>query len=140
VSEDDSPRKIKVVDRRWFTDDGELRQDRPVERTPTVPETAPPARPQAGAPEAAADAPSSPADAPVTNPAFLELVATLAQQAELFLIGAEGFPKQPEQAKRLIDYLGVLEVKTRGNLSAEESQLLSSIVFQLRTVYVQSRG
>lgn len=140
MSEDDSPRKIKVVDRRWFTDDGELRQDRPVERAPTAPETAHPERPQAGAPEAAPGAPSPPADAPVTNPAFLELVATLAQQAELFLTGAEGFPKQPEQAKRLIDYLGVLELKTRGNLSAEESQLLSNIVFQLRTVYVQSRG
>jgi len=140
VSEGDSPRKIKVVDRRWFTDDGELRQDRPIERTTTKddpPRTAGPVA-EPSRPAAGASSPSS--KAPATNPAFLELVATLAQQAELFLTGAEGFPKQPEQAQRLIDYLGVLEMKTRGNLSAEESQLLSDIVFQLRTLYVQSRG
>lgn len=140
MSEGDSPRKIKVVDRRWFTDDGELRQDRPIERSTTTDEPSRPVGAQAEPPRSAAGAPSPGSNAPVTNPAFLELVATLAQQAELFLTGAEGFPKQPEQAQRLIDYLGVLEMKTRGNLSAEESQLLSNIVFQLRTLYVQSRG
>ncbi len=140
MSEGDSPRKIKVVDRRWFTDDGELRQDRPIEPTTTGDEPSPAAGPTIESPRPTAGGPSATSDAPVTNPAFLELVATLAQQAELFLTGAEGFPKQPEQAQRLIDYLGVLEMKTSGNLSAEESQLLSNIVFQLRTLYVQSRG
>lgn len=140
MSEDDSPRKIKVVDRRWFTDDGQLRQDRPVEPTAATSEPKPAAGPKTEPQRPASGAPNAGAEKPATNPAFLELVATLAQQAELFLTGAEGFPKQPEQAQRLIDYLGVLEAKTRGNLSAEESQLLSNIVFQLRKLYVQSRG
>ena len=140
MSEDDSPRKIKVVDRRWFTDDGELRPDRPVERPATASEPPSAEGPASAAPRRGDDTPPKATGAPVTNPAFLELVATLAQQAELFLTGAEGFPKQPDQAQRLIDYLGVLEMKTRGNLSAEEAQLLSNIVFQLRTLYVQSRG
>jgi hypothetical protein len=30
-----------------------------------------------------------------------------------------------------------LESKTRGNLSTEEQQVLSNVVFQLRTLYVQ---
>ncbi len=69
---------------------------------------------------------------------FLELVAMLAHQAELLVLGAEGFPAQPAEARRLIDYLGALEEKTSGNLSAEESKILSDIIFQLRTLFVQS--
>jgi hypothetical protein len=37
----------------------------------------------------------------------------------------------------MIDYLGALESKTRGNLSAEEQQILSNVIFQLRALYVQ---
>ncbi len=45
-----------------------------------------------------------------------------------------------EQAeKRMIDYLGVLENKTRGNLSSEEEKILSNIVFQLRTAFLQRK-
>jgi uncharacterized membrane protein YgcG len=62
----------------------------------------------------------------------------LAHQAELLLLGAEGFPAQPTEARRLIDYLGALEEKTKGNLTSEEAQVLSSIIFQLRTLFVQS--
>jgi hypothetical protein len=65
-------------------------------------------------------------------------VATLAQQAELLMVGGQGLPRQPEQARRLIDYLGILEAKTRGNLSAEESQILSNVVFQLRSLFLQA--
>ena len=63
----------------------------------------------------------------------------LAQQAELLLVGGEGFPAKPAEAKRTIDYLGVLETKTRGNLSAEEASALSNIVFQLRTAFLQRK-
>jgi hypothetical protein len=62
----------------------------------------------------------------------------LAQQAEFMMVGAEGLPAQPLQARRLIDYLGVLETKTKGNLSNDEAQLLSNLVYQLRTMYVQA--
>ncbi len=61
----------------------------------------------------------------------------LAQQAALLIEGAEGFPAQPDQARRVIDYLSVLEEKTRGNLSREEEQALAEVVFQLRTLYVK---
>ena len=56
----------------------------------------------------------------------------------MLMTGVPGYPKQPEQAKRMIDYLGVLESKTRGNLSAEEEQILSNVLFQLRSLYVQA--
>ena len=61
----------------------------------------------------------------------------LAGQAELLMVGAEGLPAQPEDAQRLIDYLGVIETKTAGNLSKEEGQVLSNILYHLRSLYLQ---
>lgn len=39
-------------------------------------------------------------------------------------------------AQQMIDILGLLEVKTRGNLTAEERQLLDQVLFELRMRYV----
>ncbi|MBI3092334.1 MAG: DUF1844 domain-containing protein [Candidatus Tectomicrobia bacterium] len=39
-------------------------------------------------------------------------------------------------AKQTIDILGVLEEKTRGNLSDDEAQLLSNLLYDLRMRYV----
>jgi hypothetical protein len=41
-------------------------------------------------------------------------------------------------AKHAIDLLTVLEEKTKGNLSAEEDQLLESLLFDLRLRYVEA--
>jgi len=45
-------------------------------------------------------------------------------------------------ARQEIDLLGILEEKTRGNLTGEEERLLSHILFELRTRYlaVRARG
>lgn len=138
-------RKIKVVDRRWFDESGEVRPDRPAPRPEPVVETPPEPTPEP--PERRSEAPKTSAETPpaaaagaqpATSPLFVELVATLGQQAEMLMTGVSGYPKQPEQAKRMIDYLGVLESKTRGNLSAEEEQILSNVLFQLRSLYVQA--
>ena len=149
----DASEKIKVVDRRRFTDDGDIRPDwapepaadrGPAEESPEPlvqepqpppPDPTPPQRESAPPPTPQSDLENSQASSPL----FLELVNDLAQQAALFIEGAQGFPAQPEQAQRLIDYLGMLESKTRGNLSAEESQILSNVVFQLRSIYVQKQ-
>ncbi len=42
-------------------------------------------------------------------------------------------------AKQTIDMLGMLEQKTRGNLTEEESQLLKSILHELRLLYVKEK-
>lgn len=42
-----------------------------------------------------------------------------------------------EIARSLIDTLGMIEEKTRGNLSDEEHQLLSGILTDLRIRFVQ---
>ena len=45
-----------------------------------------------------------------------------------------------EQAKYLIDVLGVIEEKTRGNLSADEDRLLKDALYQLRMRYMAKAG
>jgi len=149
---DGGSRKIKVVDRRRFDETGDLRPDRPqpvkpepaAEPPETTTMTEPPA---AKEPIGAADAPPAqeapPPQEPVlgatSSPLFMELVAGLAQQAEILLVGGQGIQAQPEEAQRVIEYLAMLETKTAGNLSAEEKKVLSGVVFQLRSLYVQQK-
>jgi hypothetical protein len=42
-------------------------------------------------------------------------------------------------AQQMIDILALLETKTRGNLTAEERQLLDQILYELRLRYVEVR-
>ena len=44
------------------------------------------------------------------------------------------------QAKYLIDLLGVLEDKTKGNLSVDEERLLKDALYQLRMQYLKKSG
>jgi hypothetical protein len=137
----DGQRKIKVVDRRRFDEEGELRPDRPApEPKPAESRREPEQSPATPPPrnEVATDSGSAkPGSGSGSSPVFMELIAALAQQAEILISGAQGLPAQPEEAQRVIDYLSVLETKTRGNLTAEEAQVLSNVVFQLRALYVQ---
>ena len=41
-----------------------------------------------------------------------------------------------EQARYLIDTLGLLQEKTKGNLTKEEAQLLEGVLYELRMKYV----
>ena len=43
-------------------------------------------------------------------------------------------------AQQMIEILGLLELKTRGNLSAEERQLLEQILYELRLRWVAATG
>jgi uncharacterized protein DUF1844 len=53
---------------------------------------------------------------------------------------ATGRPGPPNlaAAQQIIDILALLEQKTRGNLTAEERQLLEQIVYELRMRYVEA--
>ena len=43
-------------------------------------------------------------------------------------------------AKQTIDILGMLEEKTRGNLTADEESMLKNILYDLRMLYVKEKG
>ena len=47
-------------------------------------------------------------------------------------------PPDLEAASQVIDLLAMLEEKTRGNLTAEERQLLDQILFELRMRFVEA--
>ena len=82
-------------------------------------------------------------EAPLELPpaTFPILVTTFATQA-MAALGQlpdpiEGKPVvRKELAKFQIDMLGVLEEKTKGNLSAEESSMLTDVLHQLRMAFV----
>jgi hypothetical protein len=155
AEEEEKP--IRVVDRRMFTADGELRSDYQPEETKT--EESRPSRPAAPPPPPAApprpepppgppaedggEAPG-PDDRPPAEPrgAFALLVQMLAMPAyaSLGLVPdpATGRARVDRTAAReMIDLLAVLEQKTRNNLSFEESNFLSRVLYDLRLAFVE---
>ena len=78
------------------------------------------------------------------EPDFNFFITTLALQASIAL-GQIPNPatsqkeEDPSQAKFLIDTLGMLKEKTKGNLSVEETNLLENILYELRMQYL-SKG
>ncbi len=78
------------------------------------------------------------------DPDFNFFVTTLALQASIFL-GVIPNPatnkneEDTQQAKFIIDTLGMLREKTKNNLSPEESRLLENVLYELRVQYV-SKG
>ena len=141
MTEEDKP--IRVVDRRMFTSEGDLRPDYEAEEKEEPPKPAPPPPPQADAPASGKKpAPEpAPASAEAGEGGFLEILRSLGTTAYAALglvpdpTGARR--RDPAVARQMIDWLGVLEQKTRGNLSFEESDLLARILFELRTAYVE---
>lgn len=146
----DEEKPIKVSDFRMFTPEGELRpeyQDLPDAPVPPPVPEAPtaPAVPTGVAPAPAAEVPApEPADGPATDPQFLELIRSIATSA----YAALGFLAEPGQpvradlagARRIIEWIGALERKTRKNLSFEEQDMLSRALYELQMAFVEASG
>jgi len=149
---EESESGFRVQDRRRFDADGNLRPPEsedaprsasskadPAEAARPTPEPGP-----AGAPRSDASAPD--ADEGAGSVGFTELVLSIATNALAFL-GREGpgddatvdAPKvNLRLASQNIDILAMLEAKTRGNLSKAESDLLNSVLYDLRTLYLET--
>jgi len=74
-------------------------------------------------------------------PDFSFFITTLSLQASIALgqIANPATNKTEQdlvQAKFLIDTIGMLEDKTKGNLKPEESKLLENLLYELRSVYL----
>lgn len=75
---------------------------------------------------------------------FAMLVSSLSMQA-MIALGELPHPQSNErlvdldQARSLIDVLGILQEKTKGNLTPEETSLLDGVLYELRMKYV-SKG
>lgn len=79
------------------------------------------------------------------EPSFSIFVSSLSMQALIFL-GEIDNPithKKEEnlnQARYIIDTLTMLKEKTKGNLTANEANLLDNVLYELRTKYTAKAG
>ena len=148
---DGQPQGFKVSDRR-------KRYEEPAADTPGTPPTPEPP-PQAAQP--AAEPTAGPADLElgpdqdlnepgggpgVPGPAdFLQLVGKLYQEGLAFM-GLFDDPKTGQSMANFpiaswhIDILGILEEKTKGNLTEEEAKLIKEAVANLKVTFVRATG
>ena len=76
---------------------------------------------------------------------FVAFIYSLASNAAVHFgdlpdpITNEQRPPDLEAAAQLIELLAMLEEKTRGNLTAEERQLLETVIFELRMRFVEAK-
>ena len=131
---------FRVIDRRPFTAEGELRQDvieqeeREARREAVARTPAPPAEQSKASPP--------PPDGPKPSPAFENLVRMLGSNAAMVL-GAYADPRtgqpviDPDAARELIDMLDALYEKTKGNLAPEEDTLILDLAGKLKMTYLE---
>lgn len=149
---------FKVIDRRLFNTEGEIR-DEAVREERRKQETEP-ASPSLNAPaggaqkketaaakssqkaEAARPAPAAEADQPKPSRGFQMLINFVAQNAAM-LLGAYPDPRsgQPmldlEGARELIDMLDALREASRGNLASDDERLLLDVLGSLKLSYME---
>lgn len=149
---------FKVVDRRLFTKDGELRKDA-VEQERREEEAAKARKPAPSAQSSSKQAPPAPAPAPVATAGSAEaataeddaiqpsrnfqmLVDFLTRNAAAMLGGmADPRTGQPfldlEGAREMIDMLDALREKTRGNLAKADEELLIEVLGSLKLSFME---
>ena len=138
--EKEDDKKFKVVDRRRFTSEGELKADAPPDRPRPVAPLEPPAA--ASAPKSGGKDRPHQSQEPASGIDFMTFVASLATNA-LAAMGAlpegraQGVPVDPEMAREYIDIISMLQEKTRGNLVPQEEQALQRLLTELRMHYVE---
>jgi Domain of unknown function (DUF1844) len=141
VAEHKQDEAFRVIDRRPFTAEGDLRKEVVEEEEREAKREA--AKHPAAPPEAEkAVVPPPPAETPKRIPAFENLVRMLGSNAAMVL-GAYADPRtgqpmiDPEAARELIDMLDALHEKTKGNLAPEEDTLLLDLLGKLKMTYLE---
>ncbi|MCB0324999.1 MAG: DUF1844 domain-containing protein [Bdellovibrionales bacterium] len=145
--ESQDPRGFRVVDKRRFTEAGDLRAESAPsekrERMQEQPRAERPPRPTGEATELTGEAEmGSPDYAPTLDfPSFLVSLATQA----MMMMGEMPHPDSNamhvnlDAARQTVDIIAILEEKTRGNLTAQEERLMAEILSSLRMAYVKKR-
>jgi hypothetical protein len=129
---------FKVIDRRPFTAEGDLRKEAVAEkeREERAQKAAEPPKPAAAPPVA------PPPETPKPNRGFESLIRMLGSNAAMVL-GAYADPRtgepmiDPEAAREFIDMLDALHEKTKGNLAPEEDTLLLDLLGKLKMTYLE---
>jgi len=148
VAENNQEDNFRVIDRRPFTSEGELRPDVVAEQEKEShrEEIKEVAKEKANAAAAGTGGekvgmPPS-ADAQKKSPAFENLIRMIGSNAAMVL-GAYADPRtgqpviDPDAARELIDMLDALHEKTKGNLAPEEENLLLDLLGKLKMTYLE---
>jgi hypothetical protein len=165
VGQEHKDTTFRVIDRRMFTEQGDLRPEaeEQIRKESTEPKAGPQTAGSSGgnaagvvtssagksagaggsAKESAApSAATASQEAPTRSPYFEMLLNLLANQAAAML-GAYADPQTGQAvvdldaAHEFIDMLDALREKTRGNLTAEEDNTLTEVVGSLKYSYMQ---
>lgn len=131
---------FKVVDRRLFTEQGELRKDA-LERESRE-QAPPPAAPTPAQKAAATPAPAPAAPEPRELRSFQMLVNFLAQNGAAMMGGmADPRTGKPfvdlEGAREVIDMLDALREVTQGNLAKADQDLLTEVAGELKLHFME---
>jgi hypothetical protein len=144
VAEKKPEESFRVIDRRPFTTDGELRQEFVAEQEREAQQDAKKeiAAPVAPAPTADGSVPAPAKEAPKRSAAFENLIRMIGSNGAMVL-GAYTDPRtgqpviDPDAARELIDMLDAMQEKTKGNLSPEEESLLLDLLGKLKMTYLE---
>ena len=130
-------------------DEWKQQAQREKERLAGKPAEAPPAEPPpAPAAEAPKDKPPEPAAKPhrdLPPASFGFLIEQFVSQSLLYM-GLMSHPatgkteKDLDVARHAIDMLGMIQAKTKGNLSADEEQALTQSLYELRMTFVKVKA
>jgi uncharacterized protein DUF1844 len=153
ANEKQAPKELKVTDKRIFTPEGDIRDEFKTEIKPAEPQAAkppaeappppPPPKPEPPKQQQARDDRRTIADK-ATNPEtpFTDFIEPLIAQAYMSL-GMLRNPYQPQAkidtqaARQMIEILTLLQEKTKGNLTADEDDFLSTHLGELKLAFVQ---
>jgi len=135
---------FKVIDRRPFTAEGEIREEALQHERHEATPTAPAAKSEAPRKTAAGQAPTAAnnAELPERSAAFENLIRMMASNAAMVL-GGYADPRtgqpivDPEAARELIDMLDALHEKTKGNLTPDEDSMLVDLSGKLKMSYLE---
>ena len=136
---DEEKKDFVVKDRRMFTEEGEERPQEPSPEAET-PED------QSQTADASADtAPPDEEEMQLPEINFATFIFSLNSSC-LVHLGILEDPATGQKtrnlpmAKQTIDILGMMEDKTRGNLTPDEANMLKNILYDLRILYVKEKG
>ena len=142
VAEKKPEESFRVIDRRPFTTDGELREEFVAEQQREAQQEAKKAAEAPQTPVPVSEAKTSPVETPKRSAGFENLIRMIGSNGAMVL-GAYTDPRtgqpviDPEAARELIDMLDAVHEKTKGNLAPEEDSLLLDLLGKLKMTYVE---
>jgi hypothetical protein len=125
---------FRVVDRRPFAADGSRKED--AEEKSVEPAVAPERN-------VLGESQGEPRGLYDDEPSRFETLVSYLSTTAMFQLGliagpsGERIPADMPNAKRTVDLLEVLQEKTRGNLTANESRMLEDVLYELRLSFVE---